>query len=117
MHYFHIFSYDLNISITFFGSGPRSGPLKSYFGHIPGHRGTDLSGGVDLLKSGFVRSTTGIDAEDGTGEGSTLRAELRLGTDQNQKASGGVGGPNPRGRPQRLAVGSSSSVDVPCGCG
>ena len=29
-YYFHIF-------ITFLGSGPRSGPQKSYFCHIPGH--------------------------------------------------------------------------------
>ena len=36
-HYFHIFSYYFHIFITFLGSGPRSGPQKSYFCHIPGH--------------------------------------------------------------------------------
>ena len=39
--HFHIififYSYYFHIFITFWGSGPRSGPHKSYFCHIPGH--------------------------------------------------------------------------------
>ena len=38
---FHIictfYSYYFHIFMTFWGSGPRSGPPKSYFCHIPGH--------------------------------------------------------------------------------
>ena len=34
---FTFYSYYFHIFITFWGSGPRSGPQKSYFCHIPGH--------------------------------------------------------------------------------
>ena len=34
---FTFYSYYFHIFITFLGSGPRSGPQKSYFCHIPGH--------------------------------------------------------------------------------
>ena len=34
---FTFFPYYFHIVITFLGSGPRSGPQKSYFCHIPGH--------------------------------------------------------------------------------
>ena len=34
---FTFFSYYFHIFITCLGSGPRSGPQKSYFCHIPGH--------------------------------------------------------------------------------
>ena len=32
-----VISYDLYITFTFGGSGPRSGPQSSYYVHIPGH--------------------------------------------------------------------------------
>ena len=57
-YYFHIF-------ITFLGSGPRSGPPKSYFCHIPGHiffiPQTDLSVGVltVLVKGPCLRCRSG----------------------------------------------------------
>ena len=34
---FTFYSYYFHIFITFLGSGPRPGPQKSYFCHIPGH--------------------------------------------------------------------------------